>query len=259
MCRAIRTPESQIDSVKPEPLHYLTAGKELSAKERLAIYLDDYWARCINSLVEDFPGLEKIWGHEKFHAVAEQYLIQHPSRSYSLRNLGDKLWDFVRATYEGKDKGLVLDTIRFAWAKIEAFDNPVLDPFDPLKLNKAQRENLASCSFAFQPHLTLLRLDYPVYEVVDALLAKKCTDKIPAPVKEESFTVVYRRDLVVYHKEIEKPYFLLLEQLQKGLSLLGACDEILPLLDEAQIKRLEKKARAWFQDCVGNKWLSAVK
>lgn len=258
MCKAIRTPESQQDTVTPEALHYLTPGKELSAKERLAIYVDDYWARCINSLTEDFPGLQHVLGHEKFHALVEKYLVKHPSKSYTLRNLGDKLLDFMTAEYKDADKAMCLDMVRFEWAKIEAFDNTVLPPFDPLKLTKAQRDNLLYASFIFQPHLSLLRLEYPVYEVVDALLSKE-KKAIPAPQKRESFTVVYRRDLVVYHKEVEKPYFLLLEQLKHGLALSDACEAILPVLNESQIKKLERKVTSWFQDCVANKWLSALK
>ncbi len=260
MCSYLRTPMSAQDTVTPEPVYYLTPGKELSAKERLDIYVDDYWSRCFNSLAEDFPGLEHVWGHEKFHSMVEQYLVEHPSASYSLRNLGCKLWDFMQAKYEGKDKELVLDMIRFEWAKIEAFDNPVLPAFDPLKLRASQQKSLASVSWEFQPHLTLLKLSYPVYEVVDALLKTKRRSKnIPVPARKESCTVVYRSDLVVYHKEIDRPYYLLLERMKSGLSLEAACEQILPLLDAKEMNRLAKMAKLWFQGCVANKWLAAPK
>ena len=258
MCKAICTPMSQLDSLTPEPLHYLTPNEQLSAKERLDIYVDDYWSRCFNSLKDDFPVLQHIWGEQKFHTIVEQYLLEHPSSSYSLRNLGDKLQAFILAKYEGQDKGMVLDIIRFEWAKIEAFDNPALPAFDPSKLNKSQKERLTSLSLVFQPHVCLLRLEYPVYEVIDAVAKNTdAKDKITLPAQRETFTVVYRRDLKIYHKEIEKPYFLLLEQMKKGLSLEAACDEILPRLDTKEINRLAKMAKAWFALCVTNRWLVA--
>ena len=258
MCRAIRTPLSELGDVTPDPAYYLTPGEEISALERLEIYADDYWSRCINSLSEDFLGLEHVWGHKKFHSISEKYLVEHPSRSYSLRNLGDELLSFVQTSYQDADKDLVLDMIRFEWAKIEAFDNPARDPFDATRLTMGQKRNLASLSFVFQPHVTLLHLKYPVFDVVDGLLANaKEKEKVALPEKKECFTVVYRHDLPVFHKEIEKPHYLLLERLGRGLSLSAACDEILALLDKDQIKRLEKKAQQWFQDCVGLKWFCA--
>jgi hypothetical protein len=51
----------------------------------------------------------------------ERYVTAHPSRSYSLRDLGRKVFDFMKDRYAGKDKELVLDMIRFEWAQIEAF------------------------------------------------------------------------------------------------------------------------------------------
>jgi hypothetical protein len=248
------------DAITPDPAYYLTAGTRLSAKERLAIYVDDYWARCIHTLAEDFEPLEHLWGHAKFHSLVEDYLLVYPSRSYSLRNLGANLLEFVQAQYQGQDKKLVSDIIRYEWAKIEAFDNPVLEPFDPLQLNKAQREGLWALRLRFQPHVTLLALDYPVYGFSDKLrLQHKASKpkKIPAPLAGECYTVVYQRDVSVYHKEIEKPFYLLLAELGAGSSLSEACDKILPVLSPKEVKQLEVKAQAWFQSCVANKWFCA--
>ncbi len=185
----------------------------------------------------------------------EQYLVKHSSWSYTLRDLGKNLLVYTSAEYHESDRDLVLDMLRFSWAKIEAFDHPALPPFDPEKLSAKERENLASLTFPFQPHVSLLRLDYPVFEMVDKLISRMTKKTIPAPAKQECFTAVYRHDFVVYHKEIDKTFYLLLMQIQAGKSLADGCDAILPLLDKEQIRRLEKKAQTWFQQCVSLQWL----
>ena len=258
MSDAIRTPFSRQDAISPDPVRYLTPGKQLTAKERLEIYVDDYWSRCFGSLAEDFPALERIWGHEKFRSLMEEYLVAHPSRFYSLRNLGSNLEEFFKTHYEGADKELAVDIARFEWAKIEAFDNPVLPPFDPHKLTAAQKQGLDSMAFVFQPHVTPLALKYPVYELSDALRKNpKAMDRAPLPPRKECFTVVYRRDLAIYHVEIEKPFHFLLERLKNGASLSAACENAVSELSAAEIKKLEKKVTSWFQICVANKWFCA--
>ncbi len=257
MCGAIRTPMSKQASITPDPVYYLTPNAQLTARERLEIYADDYWSRCFNMLHDNFPGLAEIWGHETFHRWSEQYLVQCSSSSFTLRDLGNKFESFISSEYHGQDSALVLDMLRYEWARIEAFDRPVLPPFDPEKLSAQERVDLASLTFALQPHISLLQLDYPVFEVVDKLISRKTKKTIPVPTKGEYFTVVYRHDFIVYHKEIDKAFYLLLTQIQGGKSLADGCDAILPLLDKEQINRLEKKARTWFQQCVALQWLGA--
>ena len=89
---------------------------------------------------------------------------------------------------------------------------------------------------------------HPVYDL---------DEKIHAVARKECYTVVYRRDLQVYHKEIERPFYRMLEELRRGASLSEACDKILPLLSQAEINKLEKKAQMWFQSCVANQWFCA--
>ncbi len=248
MCAAIRTPMSHLAGVKPEPVHYLTHGEHLTADQRLEIYADDYWSRCIRSLAEDFPGLEHGWGHTKFHAVAESYLIRHPSRSYTLRNLGDRLGDFIQAEYQEADKAWALNMIRYAWARIEAFDNPARPLFDPKLLDAKTSQRLDRLSFRFQPHLTLLALDYPVQA-----WAKLKSKEIP--VRQATHLVVYRFDNSVHVREIEKAFYGLLERMQSGLSLAAAAETLVSQKRNAEIKSLEKNAKDWFCLCVNNGWL----
>src|SRR5580704_16583727 len=96
----------------------------LSSFERLEIYNRQYWFRILSALAEDFPGLRAILGERGFEKMSIAYLVDCPSESFTLRNLGSRLKKWLRAhpEYMGKDERLALDMVRLEWAQIEAFD-----------------------------------------------------------------------------------------------------------------------------------------
>ena len=67
---------------------FIAPNSRLTAFERLEIYNRQYWFRVLGSLAEDFPGLRAVVGGRRFEALSIAYLKEHPSRSFTLRNLG---------------------------------------------------------------------------------------------------------------------------------------------------------------------------
>ena len=74
---------------------FIAPNSRLSAFERLEIYNRQYWLRVLGSLAEDFTALRALLGAERFQALSIAYLSAHPSRSFTLRNLGAKLVDWL--------------------------------------------------------------------------------------------------------------------------------------------------------------------
>ena len=70
---------------------YIAPNDRLTSHERLEIYSRSYWYRILDSLYDDFPGLRAIIGDEAFHKLSRAYLAAHPSRSFTMRNLGHAL------------------------------------------------------------------------------------------------------------------------------------------------------------------------
>ncbi|MDE3167971.1 MAG: putative DNA-binding domain-containing protein, partial [Acidobacteriota bacterium] len=101
-------------------------NSRLSAAERLEIYSRSYWCRLMDSLREDFPGLEAILGHAAFDRAAAAYLADCPSTSFTLRDLGSRLESWLRAhrRYAGRNPALATDMAQLEWAHIVAFDGP---------------------------------------------------------------------------------------------------------------------------------------
>ncbi len=64
--------------------------------ECLELYHRQYWFRILDSLEEDFPGLIRLIGKDTFWQIAENYLLENPSRSFTLRHLGSRFAEFLR-------------------------------------------------------------------------------------------------------------------------------------------------------------------
>ena len=227
-------PRRRADGVRmdAEAAAFVKPNDRLSSLERLEIYHQQYWLRVLGSLAEDFPGLGAVLGRSRFDRLARAYLAECPSRSFTLRNLGSRLPDWLDAhpAWTAPRSGLALDTARLEWAHIEAFDaasGPLPDAGDLALLAEDTRLHL-------QPHLRLLRLDYPVHRVLvrlrqelagasgnHALAAARprALRRIPDCAPESTFLAVHRHDLTVYYKPLDPEAFRILEAIGAGASL----------------------------------------
>src|SRR5271165_5302987 len=68
----------------------------LTSFERLEIYNRQYWFRVLAAFAEDFPGVRAVLGGRRFDAMARAYLIDCPSQSFTLRNLGSRLVSWLQ-------------------------------------------------------------------------------------------------------------------------------------------------------------------
>jgi len=247
MARAVMTPltpSERMRRVAPDgrPMRAVAAefikpNDRLTSFERLEIYNRQYWFRVLSSLIEDFPGLRAILGDRRFEAMSKAYLVDSPSRSFTLRDLGARLesWLTKHPRWAGSRQALALDMVRLEWADIEAFDGKSEPPLRPEDL----RENAGpSLRLRLQPHFRLLESRYPVDDLLLEVKKDEDTDFAsnafterhkrkrvlavarlkPAPI----YLAVYRLDFSVYFRRLEREEFLLLRALEGGKSLASA-------------------------------------
>ena len=84
---------------------FIKPNDRLTSLERIEIYNKQYWFRLIDCLYDDYPGLLGVLGKRRFNAMGRAYLEAHPSRSYTLRNLGSRLvYVYPKAVRTGRAK-----------------------------------------------------------------------------------------------------------------------------------------------------------
>lgn len=217
---------------------FISPNSRLTAFERLEIYNRQYWFRVLGSLAEDFPALRMLLGTDRFHALSVAYLKDCPSRSFTLRNLGSQLADWLIAHpgYAGRRHRIAIELARVEWAFVEAFDNAELAPLTPEEIVHFQG---GSC-IRLQPHVQLLEIDYPADELAVALhdserqrtseAATSYEDGMVAPVslrkirKRKTWVAAHRVDLAVFYRRLSCEEYHILVALRDGRTLAEALE-----------------------------------
>jgi hypothetical protein len=249
---------------------FIAPNSRLSAFERLEIYNRQYWFRVMGALAEDYAALRAVVGNGRFEALSVAYLKEHPSRSFTLRNLGSKLpeWLAVHGEWAGRRQRLAVDVARIEWAFVEAFDSAERTP---LTLDQIATLDAAS-RLALQPHLQLLVLNYAADELVLALHDREKRDKSEAGVKQEEMAVeavrlpgfraqrvwlaVHRVDLSVFYRRLQREEFQTLMAFRQGLPLGDALDAGFNE-SRAAAKSRPQLVREWFANWAELGWICA--
>jgi Putative DNA-binding domain len=248
---------------------FIKPNDRLSSFERLEIYNRQYWFRLLSSMAEDFPGLRSILGGRRFDAMCNAYLVDCPSSSFTLRNLGSRLESWLRKhpKWAGDKQDLALDMVRLEWADIEAFDSKAEPTLGPNDLAAAAGPNLR---LHLQPYLQLLALRYPVDDLLlavrkddedttfasNAFQERRKRSRVHAVAKLKRasiFLAVHRIDFSVYFRRIEAEEFAILTALCRGLTLGKAIDTA---FRKSSLPPAERAAsvREWFQNWAALGW-----
>jgi hypothetical protein len=249
---------------------FIAPNSHLSAFERLEIYNRQYWFRVLHALAEDFPALRAVVGASKFEALSVAYLTAHPSRSFSLRNLGSKLVEWLTANpkWTGRRHALAIDVARVEWAFVEAFDNAERTP---LTLDQIATLDGGS-RLALQPHVQLLALAYPADDITLALHQQEKHQTSEAGVRHEedeeaparlprlrrrpTWVVAHRVDFNVYYRRLEREEYLTLLAIQNGQTLAEALDAGFAGSRIPEGRR-PQRVREWFGNWAELGWISA--
>ena len=240
---------------------FIKPNERLTSFERLEIYNRQYWFRVLSSMLEDFPGLRAVLGERRVDAMAKAYLVVHPSRSFTLRNLGSRLEAWLRKhpKWAGKNHALALDIVRLEWADIEAFDAKA-EP--ALRQEDFSSSDGAKLKLTLQPYVNLLSFQYPVDDLLlevrkddedtdfasNAFTEKQKRKRVRAVAKlkpAQIFLAVHRIDNSVYFRRLEREEFATLTALRTGKTLGAAIELAFRKSSVASAERPEK-VQNWF-------------
>jgi len=223
---------------------FIKPNDRLSSFERLEIYNRQYWFRILDCLYDDYPGLRAVVGERRFMKLATAYLSRYPSDSYTLRDLGNRLEQFLREEpqWSAPREELALDMVRFEWAQVVGFDGPANPPVTPDDILDTPASKLR---LSLQPYLSLLELKFAVDDFLIAIKkrdsdvlrgeASNAMDGAPKavtrrkrvrlPKLEKIYLAVHRHDNVLYYKRLDPEAFAILRSLAGGATVEDACVE----------------------------------
>lgn len=250
---------------------FVAANSRLTPFERLEIYNRQYWLRILGALAEDFPALRAVVGAQRFEALSIAYLSAHPSRSFTLRNLGSKLaeWLIANPAHAGRRHALAVDVARIEWAFVEAFDS---GERTPLTLDQIATLDAGS-KLGLQPHLQLMALDHAADDVVIALHSREKRQisgeagvrsdeedegavMLPRIRRRATWLSAHRLDHSVYYRRLQREEYATLCALRDG-SALGAALEAGFADSRMSAARRAQAVREWFGAWAELGWITA--
>ena len=233
----------------------ISPGPRLTAVEQLEIYREQFWARHVHSLEDDFGIARYLLGERAFFELASGYLTAHPPRSYDLRGLGRALPQFARGYGGYGADALLCESFRLDWAFMEAFDAPAAIPFDPSTIAHASEDAWAHAKVIFDPSVRPIALAFPTHELRESVRLGTALGR-PAP--RGAWVVVYRAGMRLHSVEIDPIAFDLLVALIEGGELGPACGAIAQRHGIASADELGPRVGGWFQEWTAWGWVAAV-
>jgi hypothetical protein len=256
-----RTALPQSEAISAEARDRLTGNGRLSPVEQLEIYREQFWLRHTASLVEDFPGVGGILGQAEWEKLVESYLVGESPRAWTLRELGRRFPEHVSSQHHLPHHALCRDMARLEWCFIELFDAADRPPLDFAKVAALPPDTLETGQIVLSPALALLEVGYPVADLRLELMAARASSRVEPvtiPEPQPQCLVLYRgTDLRLYHRPVGPEAFALLAALQRGLSLVAACEYALEQAP-AHAERLQRNVGTWFQQWAKRGWIVDV-
>lgn len=268
MFQAVRQPLTPGDDMRKTALDgtslqqtadtIIKPNARLTSFERLEIYNRQYWFRLISAMVDDFDGLRAVLGDKQFQKLAVAYLNDCPSTSFTLRNLGSKLeqWLETHREYASDRFDVALDMAKVGWAEVEAFDSEARQPVSGEDIARMGEDPFLQ----LQKHIRLLELTHPVHDLVLKLRERRRDDdapmrRLPArslPKTQQTFVAVHRQDNSVYFKDLDAQAFAMLRQFQAGCTVSYAIENT--NWEERGIEEIGAAVREYFANWARLGW-----
>ena len=225
---------------------YVTKSSKQDSQERLNIYTNDFWPRCIDSLADDFNLLKHYLGEEKFEALIKDYIQHYPSRSFTLYHLGQDLERYICKSYTDPDKEFVNELTRYEWAYMKAFMAKNTASIAAKELTPQLAETLVQKVLTFHPSVSLLKLNYHVSEYISS--------STEAPEKGTQHLVVFRKEFKSLELKVSETFFIVLTNIQEGRTIQHILESLPDTLTKTQLEDLENNIQSWFETCVRQDW-----
>lgn len=265
------------DDNKSLALDQILRGDErLSAVERLDIYANMYFYRLLDILRADYEAVVAAVGDAAFHNLVTDYLLVCPSLHPSVRNVGQRLPQFLDGHALGQERPWLGDLARLERARTEVFDGPDAEPLALDELRTLAPEDFVALKLPLIPNRIRLEVGHGVddfWRAVEArshgeahdesatedggeVAAEPAADaeaapatELTAPTAEGRVLLVWRHELLVYHRPLDPLEDAALARAADGATFGAVCDLVSEhmSLEEAGPFAFQLLAR-WVQD-----------
>jgi len=250
----------------------VTRSEKVSARDRISIYGNAYYARLIECLGDSYPVIKRTLGEEAFNGFAFDYLQRYPSQSYTLGHLGEhfpKYLDETRPDHRDTDSAdvdaagwpdFLIDLARLEWTIAQVFDGPGIE--NKSTLSREQLQNISphqwpALRLHTVPCLQLLSMRFPLNAFYTAARQTPKEGELPLPAPADSYMAVTRRDYVVRRHDLSYAQYILLNALSYGSTLGDAINQA-AAYSELSDETLASELQQWFHQWTSRQYFASV-
>lgn len=219
---------------------HVRPSASLAPIERVAIYADAHFARLLGVLHEDFAALRALAGEALFERIARGYLADHPPHSFTLSELARALPEWIAAKASLPRRTLLADVARLERAMTVVFDAPRESVLSPVDLAALPPETWVDPKPRLIGALDLLAFGHRANAIVRAT---RHGESLPDLGRARTYTLVWRKDYVVWRQDLEPAACAVLSELRAGKSLAIAVSAAERAPDA---RNLEARVASWF-------------
>ncbi|MEO8182886.1 MAG: DUF692 family multinuclear iron-containing protein [Deltaproteobacteria bacterium] len=215
--------------------------------QRLEVYADSYFYRLRGALRELFPRLCFVSGDVEFHNLVTDYVLACPSEQPDLRQLGERLPEFVREHPLGLRSAVLAPLAlleRALNAALDAPDGPLLSEDELRAIPLARWSDLR---FVFSAPTACLRVRWDLERLERAYRSGQRDEALAlVPTSEPCTLIVGRRGHATYFRAAGAAEALVLARLWSGETFGAACT----VLERAgsEPAELVGALRRWLED-----------
>ena len=171
----------------------IVGDDRLAAVARLDIYANMYFFRILDVLREEFPRVQAALGPAAFHDLVTDYLLANRPAHPSLREVGGRLPEFLRAHASAGERPWLPELAALERTHRELFDGADAEPLTLAALQGLTAEAFSTLGVRLIPAQRML---------VHAFQLSRGWDSGAAPDRGPETLLVWRRDAVVHHRAV---------------------------------------------------------
>jgi hypothetical protein len=201
-----------------------------TADTMFGVYRNAYWARLVEVLGHDFPGLKALMGDEAFDRMARAYIARHPSRHPSVRWAGRSLPEFLAAEPPYRADPWLADMARFDWALAFAFDAAEAPAASLADLAGVPPEFWGGIRLRCHPTLDAFTVSTPVDEAQPRLIGN-VEVVIDRAARCDRAIMAWRMGDDVKFRAVDRLEFAALRSMQDGATFGDMCELVAREID----------------------------
>lgn len=214
---ALTSPRARREIARADVDSVILPSATLTPAQRVGVYQNMYLLRMEEALASDYPGLKHFLGDDGFFSLVRDYVQVHPSRSYTLNRLGDRLPDFVAIAPDVRRRDFCADLARLERALGQVFDAEETKALSAAQIDEIAPEAWETARLKPIAAFRLLALRYPASAYMDTLHDEH--HRHPPARRQDTYVAVYRRDYRVYRHDLVRGAHDLLADLVAGKPL----------------------------------------